>query len=689
MKELVLFIDGQSVGPFPQGEVESRFAAGEFSAETPCAEAGASEWKTLADFVPAAKKHGVRIARKTQAEVAEMKSATSEKLDSEVRKKLLLYNLADSVSVDKFTPVQAEAAIRIHEEALKKGKKLKIAAGVGAFVAAFGLAFTIFNFVPVSTALGGQKLKIFEACFASEPNPEYVKTAKRIAAEAEKLRELREEVAEARFSAPRGAGTPRETFLNNVVIENPDVSTVTGKLDVSALLQTLSPKLVSAATFEVVQLGRVDGELEKLICDQNETFEYCSKPLWDERDFRAAIARDVAPEYPFDTNVPESAEFAKNLRSFRLAGVEAQLERLANRAGALARNPGVAAKIQSFMREKMKEAPKLPPKETAGDRRRVGGNNAAAGTAQDKPGRTVAWAANRLPPFLESFATWLKDNEIYYSPEARTAVWNAFAKNELPKIEEATTSKLRQRVPVDADGSFVLDGRNPRGLLVVAHFPGRAGDVWFVPATEETDTSRTVAIRDLSVNRRVLTPEDVLMDERYVVAEKEKTGGVPMIASGKLMGREIFVVRTSPEWFFVTVEKVSESEDASARRPNVLLGVPAEFFESVNVGDAVPMEKLLTFERFSRVSESNASGRLVPISKDQAEAVAEQQSEAGIAFPPPPEKYSPPPPKPKASAEEPAPADVPAEMPDAPAETLADVPAAEPVPEQESGEPES
>lgn len=684
MKELVLFVDGQSVGPFPQEEVETRFAAGEFSAETPCAEVGATEWKTLADFVPAAKKHSVRIARKTQAEVAEMKSATSEKLDPEVRKKLLLYNLADSISVDKFTPIQAEAAIQIYEAALKKGKKLKIAAGIGAFVGAFALAFAFFNYVPVSTAPGGQKLKIFETFFASEPNPEYAKTAKRIAAEAENLRELREEVAAARFSAPRSAGSPRDTFLSNVVIENPDISTVTGTVDFSALTRMLSPKLLAAATFEVVQLGRVNGELERRIQEQNETFAYCSKPIWTESELREAIARDLAPEYPADPAVRESAEFVKNLRSFRLQNPEAQLGRLAQRAGELARNPSVTEKIKSFVREKMKEAPKLPTKADARNQksRRNSGVPAEESPA-NKLGATAAWASTRLPPFIEDFATWLKDNEIYYSPEARAAVWTAFAKNELPKIEEETAN-CRQRVPVEANGSFVLDGRNSRGLLVVAHFPGRAGDVWFVPATEETDTSRALAIRNLSVNRRTLQPEDVLMDERYIVAEKQKTGGVPMVASGKLMGREIFVVRTSPEWFFVTVEKAPEAEDASARRPKVLLGVPAEFFESVNIGDAVPMETLLTFERFARTAEPSAAGRLMQIPPDKADAVREQQEEAGIAFPPPPEKYSPPP-QPKAPEAD-VPATPPAEGENVPAETET---APETVPEPEASDAES
>ena len=661
MKELVLFIDGQTVGPFTPEEVESRLASGEISAETPCAEAGAEEWKTLADFVSAAKKSGVRIARKTQAEVEAMKTATSEKLDPDVRKKLLLYNLADSISVDKFTPVQAAAAIEIHEAALKKGKNLKIAAGAGAFVASAALASVFFNCVPVGTGLGGQSQKIFEKIFFNPPNPDYAKTAKRIVSETEKLRELREEVAASQFSAPRGVGNPRQTFLSNVVIANPDISTVTGTADKSALAQAIPPSVLGSATFEVVQLPRVDGALEELIRSQNEIFAYCMKPLWTEKDLREAIVRDLASEFPLDSTVPESAEFIKNLRSFRLTGIESQLARLVKRAGELSRSQEVSAKLQTAVQTKLKEAPRLPDVEARkAEKRREparAGQNGGGASAADKNSRTSAWAANRLAPFMERFAEWLKDNEIYYSRAARGAVWEAFKENELPKIEEAA-AKSERRVPVAANGAFVMDGRNSRGLLVVAHFSEPSGDVWFVPATEEGATEAaplSLAIRDLKVNRRTLTPEDVLMDERYVVAAKEKTGGVPMATNGKLMGREIFIVRTSPEWFFVTVEKAPDPESPSSRRPTVLLGVPAEFFDSVNVGDEVPMEKLLTFERFGRIAESSGSGRLMPISPDKLEAVREQQAEAGIPFPPPPEKYSPPPPKaPKPAAEVPA-----------------------------------
>ena len=272
MKELVLFVDGQSVGPFPSEEVEKRLAAGEFSAETPCAEPGATDWKPLGEVLsasaPSPRPTVVRIARKTQEEADEMKTATSEKLDPDVRKKLLLYNLADAISVDKFTPVQADAAIKIHEEALKKGKNLKIVAGVGGFLVSFALASLLFTGVNFGTAPGGKGQKLFEKIFEKPENPEHKKMRQRIVSEAERLNQLREEVSAVKFTAPRSQGDPRQTFLGNVEIKNPDVSTVTGTLDISAL-----PASLTASTkFEVIQLKRLDGSTEERIQKQNELF---------------------------------------------------------------------------------------------------------------------------------------------------------------------------------------------------------------------------------------------------------------------------------------------------------------------------------------------------------------------------------------------------------------------------------
>ena len=659
MKELVLFVDGQSIGPFPSEEVEKRLAAGEFSAETPCAEPGATEWKPLGEVLsasaPVSRPTVVRIARKTQEEADEMKTATSEKLDPDVRKKLLLYNLADAISVDKFTPVQADAAIKIHEEALKKGKNLKIAAGVGGFLVSFALASLLFTGVNFGTAPGGKGQKLFEKIFEKPENPEHKKMRQRIASEAERLNQLREEVAGVKFGAPRSQGDPRQTFLGNVEIKNPDVSTVTGTLDISAL-----PAGLTASTkFEVIQLKRLDGSTEERIKKQNELFAILSTPIWTDADLRKAIAEELAKDFP-KSDAPEAAEIASRLKMFRLDGIESQLQWLEKRVAEI----GQLKEIQGRAKEKSSSRKKnQAKKDEAAEQRK-----AASREAQN-------WASREMPKFLGKLKTFLEEKEIYYSAEKRAEAWREFSENDLAEIQNKITENEMQRTLVGSSGEFILDGRSDRNLIAVAHFE-RAGDVYFVPAKDDASQS-PVRIQNLSVNRRTLKPEDVLMEERYVVSAKEKTGGIPLATSGKILSQEIFIVRTSPEWFYITVEKKLEEGETSRRRSGVILGVPAEFYESVAVGDEVPMEKLLTFERFGKVSESPVTGRLVPIAEDKLEAVKEQQTDAGIVFPPPPEKYVPPAPTPEVSepvseAEPAVPAEETSQAESTPAEVPAD-----------------
>lgn len=622
MKELVLFVDNRVIGPFPPEEIKKRLEFGEFSAETPCAEPGATEWQKLGDVISPAgtRPTVVRIARKTQEEAEEMKTATSEKLDPEIRKKLLLYNLADAISVDKFTPVQAKAAIKIHEDALKKGKNIKIAAGIGGFFVSFALASLLFTGVNFGTDPGGKGQKLFEKIFEEPPNPEHKKTRQRIAAEADRLSQLREEVAAIRFTAPRSQGDPRQTFLGNVEIKNSDVSTITGTLDVSALPESLIP----STKFEVIQLKRLDGSTEELIKKQNELFAILSAPVWTDADLRKAIADELAKDFP-KSDAPEAAEIANRLKMFRLDAIDAQLQWLEKRIGEVAQ----LKEIQGRAKEK-NALRKKGTKDEAGEQQR----KAAARDIQN-------WASREMPKFVEKLKKFLAEKEIYYSAEKRAEVWREFSENKLPAIQNTVSENETQRASVGGNGEFILDGRNDRNLIAVAHFE-RAGDIYFVPAKDESEQG--LVRMSVSVNRKTLKPEDVLLSERYVVSAKEKTGGTPLVTSGKILSQEVFIVRTSPEWFYITVEKrAEEGESDSRRRPSVVLGVPAEFYETISVGDEVPMEKLLTFERFGKVAESPSTGRLIPIPNDKLEAVKEQQTAAGIAFPPPPEKYAPPP----------------------------------------------
>lgn len=668
MKELVILVNEQVEGPFPADELEARIASGELTAETPCAEPGAEDWSTLGEALPdafpqAGGRRPVRIAKKTKEEEEEMKAATTEKLDPDVRKKILLYNLADAISVDKFTPAQAEAAIREHEEKLKKGKKLKIAAGVGGFVVSCALASLLFNCVNVGEAPGGRGQKIFEKIFFEDRDSEHDKTMKTIMSEVARLGDVRKEVAEVKFTAPRGQGSPRQTFLSFVEIVNPDVSTVTGTLNLSALAASVPENLLSSAKPEVIQLRRIDSQFEQLSREQRDLFAIMTTPLWDDAKLRESIVRDLAKDYPMEQTLKEALEVWNLVRTIRVGMYENQLQAIAKRVGEIAKSKEIEARMHERTAKKSTANSKAKGKAAAPD--------AKAKERVMASSNAMQWAQSKMPKFLEKLADYIGEKRIYFSAEARNEAWREFINEKLPQLQEIVESNKLQTAEIADGNAFTLSGRNMRNIIVVMNYEG-PGAVYYVPAKEDEESPTSVVLADLKANRKTLTPEDVLPTEHYRVSAKQKTGGTPCFATGKLRNKEVYIVRTTPEWFYIEVEKaVPEGEPAPSRKRSVWLGVSSEFFNSVNEGEEIPMETLLTFERFGKPLESTVAGRLAPIPEDKTEAIKEAMNDAGIAFPPPPEApYVPPaaPENPPAAADEnSAESDAPAE--DANAET--------------------
>lgn len=661
MKELVLLINEQVEGPFPIEEIKARAASGELKEDTLCAEPGAEDWSKLSELVPDAfpgAKRPVRIAKKTHAEEEQMKSAAADKLDPEVRKKLMIYNLADAISVDKFSPAQADAAIRVYEEAQKKGKKLKIAAGVAGFIVSCTLASLLFNCVNVGTGPGGKGQKIFEKFFYTEPDDSSAKTLRTIMTEISRLNDFRKEVADVKFTAPRGQGSPQQIFLSYVEIKNPDASTVTGTIDFSAVEASLPPALFATGKPQVIQLKRVD-VVETLSAKQRALLKLMTTPLWTDKELRDAVVADLASDYPMDSTIKESTEIWNLVRNLRIEQREAQLQWIAKRVAEIAKNKEIEARVQSRMQKKSK---------TAGKGAKTPGVPDKAKARAEASAAAVQWAQSKMPKFLEKLTDYLAEKEVCYSAEARNIVWAAFLEEDLPVMQEyVENNKILEAELLDGK-SFSYPGRNMRNLIVVMHYDG-PGDIYYVPKKDDGNDapSDTVAINDLKVNRRTVTAEELLPSERYRVATKQKTGGTPCFAVGKLRGDEIYAVRTSPEWYYIEVEKVPdpESESASKNR-GVWLGVPVDFFNSVNEGDEIPMEKLLTFERYSRPLESHVTGRLSPIPADKMETVKQAQEELGFAFPPPPEAPYVPEPAPEIPADEAS-----AETDEAPADAAA------------------
>ncbi len=117
MRHFFLRIDNENHGPLTEEEITALIADGTLGADTPCAPVGSTEWVPLStqfSFGSRLKvKRGVQAATEAESEIA------ATRIDPDLRKKLLIYGLADAATVDGFTQTQAVAAVKSREGILK------------------------------------------------------------------------------------------------------------------------------------------------------------------------------------------------------------------------------------------------------------------------------------------------------------------------------------------------------------------------------------------------------------------------------------------------------------------------------------------------------------------------------------------------------------------------------------------
>jgi hypothetical protein len=117
MRHFFLHIDNENHGPLTEEEIAALIADGTVSADTPCAPEGSTEWVPLSthfSFGSRLKvKRGMQVATDAESETA------ATRIDPDLRKKLLIYGLADAATVDGFTQTQAVAAVKSREGILR------------------------------------------------------------------------------------------------------------------------------------------------------------------------------------------------------------------------------------------------------------------------------------------------------------------------------------------------------------------------------------------------------------------------------------------------------------------------------------------------------------------------------------------------------------------------------------------
>ena len=153
MRHFTILIGNETQGPLTEDTLIAMIADGSVGADTPCAPVGTTEWVPLSEHFNFGGKLKLKLTKHVATEKEDQTSAV--RINPDLRVKLLIYGLADSVTVDGFTQIQAATAVSAKERLLSFQIRAHRMAKVATFVLAVPLAFAAGLFAPfVPAALG-------------------------------------------------------------------------------------------------------------------------------------------------------------------------------------------------------------------------------------------------------------------------------------------------------------------------------------------------------------------------------------------------------------------------------------------------------------------------------------------------------------------------------------------------------
>ncbi len=621
MKEYFIYVDDQATGPFPQDEIEAKLKSGELSQDVLVAEDGAEEWKPAKDVFTVRK--GVRLSRKTDAEVDQMRQAREEKLDPDVRKKLMLYGLADAISVDKFSNDQALAAIQIYEKNVARQKYIRIGAGVGAFVVSFGIVFSILQCVKLSGVYRGLFAPVMEL-FTTAPSEESVKAKQEVDRDIAELERLREEANNAEFK-PISGKDPRPTFLQRVEIDGDKKQILSGKIDVSGFVNLVVPTGAKVESVEMFYAPKAD-KARKTLQEEMELLKLMKTPLWTDEDLRAKIQEELIPLLP-DANGAkvQAGKVKESLESVRIDTIQDEPQRLVDfiKREVRVQDNHKRLYLDIEMERLETRQPVMDPvakiidakaeefryKEADATFKKLqllvnSSQNKIEELPKDSPNKTliINWGLRQMPTFLDRLQTFIISNKLNYSLEARNEAWKGLKEKYAAQLDkDFGIAEDTQFYPLNEDGTFETFRGNSKGTAVRI----KVGDESIMlPVPFEVDGAPVVT---METDTKRITPEDVLMQERYKITSKTQVGGDPYFIKGKILARPIEIIRYSPVFDYIEVDKVEPGSKKT--KPMILLVEDQDEFAKMEVDQEIPMERLLKMQLFGRKMDTAPASR--------------------------------------------------------------------------------
>jgi hypothetical protein len=146
MRRFFLHIDNETRGPLTEEEIAALIADGTVNAETLSAPEGSKEWEPLSAHFSFGSR--LKVNRGKQVATEAETGADAARIDPDLRKKLLIYGLADAATVDGFTQTQALVAVKSREDILRTQLRQHNLAKTVSFLALIPLAIVAGLYAP-------------------------------------------------------------------------------------------------------------------------------------------------------------------------------------------------------------------------------------------------------------------------------------------------------------------------------------------------------------------------------------------------------------------------------------------------------------------------------------------------------------------------------------------------------------
>jgi len=565
MRQFALYINDEVKGPLSEYEVQDLIHAEKVTAETLCAPAGSENWEPLSNHFSFSS--GLKLTRQSNEKVENSTETEPDlpRLEHDTRRRLLMYGLADSATVDQVSPLQAEFLIREKETSIRRENSVRtVATFVSIALGVLGGAFLLTQPAASDTVKAVANSAVSEDTKSIAQWQNFVKRAADYENHAK-------EAAVVPFGEPPG-GLPcgplllqrlqvnDESAYNVTLTVALNIETLVGPLNKFAI--TLQPKV----TLYMLEKDIPEDQLRKAK-SLADTLQLILSPLLDNKEFEP-LRDELMTKFPEAADIPEAARLHADLATLKLTELAAAIEKVNYRAS-----------------EAEKIAEGKGPKTSATI-------NASA---------YLGWAA-RLRDFSNEIIHLRDRLRINVDPDARRKVWSDF--------NLKTGAELGAWVIANAKNTFESDEQGEVHLTETANLKSELiRRRVFVSFRINEDTvflpwdSSFLSCGEPTSTR---IANDVFMArEHYKVVSKVDVGGRRYKYSSQVGDKLLLLTRESPHVYYISVARDKDTDVLTLR-------VDENAFNKLNRGDVIPLDKLAQMPAYNQPAETIPSPLLSP-----------------------------------------------------------------------------